>query len=86
MLTSRTSLWWRSRAETFRIASGPNLAPTLKEAPVSKGTPTMAKSTPSVVFTWGRRMKDLTPENLGDSRGSTGLYPSMGMLSQIIWV
>ncbi|MBA7669550.1 hypothetical protein ES703_77681 [subsurface metagenome] len=37
----------------------------------------MAMSTPSVVLIWGRRINVLMPENLGDSRGSTGLYPSI---------
>jgi hypothetical protein len=63
--------------DTLLIASGPNLAPTLKDAPVSNGTPTIAMSTPSVVWIFGRRMNVLMPENLGYFRGSIGQYLSI---------
>jgi hypothetical protein len=52
--------------------AGPNREPVRKEQAVSKGIPITAKSTSSVVWTLGKRINVLTPQNLGDSNEFVG--------------
>ena len=58
------------------MPSGPNLAPALKEAPVSKGAPTIATSAFSSSWTFGNLMKVRTPLKRGVSDGLAGSYAS----------
>ena len=54
------------------MPSGPNLAPALKEAPVSKGAPTMATSVFSRSWTLGSLIKVRTPLKRGVSKEFVG--------------
>lgn len=74
MFTLSSGLYGLVREEISLIALGPNREPTLYDAHVSKGIPTTAKSTSSVVLIYSILINVFIPENLGDSCESAALY------------
>ena len=65
--------------EASRMAAGPKRHPGLYEVPVSKGTPSTAKSLPEQSRENGRRWKGRTPQNRGEASELTGM-PMMMLL------
>src|SRR5690606_31836575 len=79
--------------DSSRICLGPNLAPLRFEAPISKGTPTNATSSPSASAWVGRRIIEAKPPNLGMSLPLSGwlnfityILVSIGQNRQFVYI